>query len=65
MQKDKRNQEFLEKAEQIFKLVDGMTYIEWCRITHIINRKYSSLQDKVELAGGDEHLKDLKYRFYL
>lgn len=56
----KDEKEFLEKATQIFKIVEGMPEYQWCKIAHTINQKYSSVKGKVIIPSADECVRMFK-----
>lgn len=50
-----------KKLRQIAELLDGVPYVQWCKMRHAIEQKYSSMMGKVTVASTEELLKALKF----
>lgn len=48
------------KLMQIAELAVGLKYYEWRKVAHVIERKFSSASNKVELTDAEEIKNSLK-----
>lgn len=56
-----------EKLKSIIDAMNGLTYIEWRKLEHVINMKFSAEAsrntNKIMIASADEIVKDFKRLF--
>lgn len=58
-----------EKLHSIFKAVQGISYLEWSKICHVIERDFESRashqKNRIEMEGPDKLLEKFKREFSL
>lgn len=56
-----------EKMKLILEAMQGMTYLEWRKLSHVINEKFSAeagkQSNKIVIASPDEIMSSSEYKF--